>query len=80
MCIRDRPWATPNCAAPVSRSPRRSPVSYTHLDVYKRQEHNDLDEHLVKIRNLYRDQARAMTDAMAECFPAEVSFPKPSCV
>ena len=29
-------------------------------------EHNDLDEHLVKIRNLYRDQARAMTDAMAE--------------
>ena len=40
-------------------------------------EHNDLDEHLVKIRNLYRDQARAMTDAMAECFPAEVSFTKP---
>ena len=28
--------------------------------------HNDLDEHLVKIRELYRTQARAMTDAMAE--------------
>lgn len=39
--------------------------------------HNDLDEHLVKIRELYRTQARAMTDAMAEFFPAEVSFTKP---
>ena len=39
--------------------------------------HNDLDEHLVKIRDLYRDQAQAMTDAMAEFFPAEVSFTKP---
>lgn len=39
--------------------------------------HNDLDEHLVKIRDLYRSQAQAMTDAMAEFFPAEVSFTKP---
>ena len=39
--------------------------------------HNDLDEHLVKIRDLYRDQAQAMTDAMAEFFPAEVAFTKP---
>ena len=40
-------------------------------------QHNDLDEHLVKIRNLYRSQAQAMTDAMEEFFPAEVSFTKP---
>ena len=39
--------------------------------------HNDLDEHLVKIRDLYRDQAQAMTDAMAEFFPADVTFTKP---
>ena len=32
---------------------------------------------MVKIRELYRTQARAMTDAMAEFFPAEVSFTKP---
>lgn len=39
--------------------------------------HNDLDEHLVKIRDLYRSQARAMTDAMAEFFPPQASFTKP---
>lgn len=41
-------------------------------------QHNDLDEHLVKIRDLYRSQAQAMTEAMAEFFPAEVSFTKPA--
>ena len=50
---------------------------FSQYVVYDYLQHNDLDEHLVKIRNLYRDQARAMTDAMAECFPAEVSFTKP---
>ena len=39
--------------------------------------HNDLDEHLTKIRELYRKQAQAMTDAMAEFFPAGVTFTKP---
>ena len=39
--------------------------------------HNDLDEHLTKIRELYRKQAQAMTDAMAEFFPADVTFTKP---
>ncbi len=40
-------------------------------------QHNDLDEHLVKIRDLYREQAQAMTDAMEEFFPEGVSFTKP---
>lgn len=39
--------------------------------------HNDLDEHLVKIRDLYRKQATAMVEAMGEYFPADVSFTKP---
>ncbi len=39
--------------------------------------HNDLDEHLVKIRDLYHAQAQAMTDAMEEFFPEGVSFTKP---
>ncbi len=39
--------------------------------------HNDLDEHLVKVRDLYRTQAAAMTDAMAEYFPEGVTFTKP---
>lgn len=39
--------------------------------------HHDLDEHLVKIRDLYRIQAAAMTDAMEEYFPEGVSFTKP---
>lgn len=40
-------------------------------------EHHDLDEHLVKIRDLYRAQAKAMTDAMEEFFPEDVKFTKP---
>lgn len=40
-------------------------------------EHHDLDEHLVKIRDLYRTQAKAMTDAMEEFFPESVQFTKP---
>ncbi len=39
--------------------------------------HHDLDEHLIKIRNLYREQAKAMTDAMEEFFPDGVTFTKP---
>jgi len=39
--------------------------------------HNELDEHLTKIRELYRNQAGAMVDAMKEFFPAEVKFTIP---
>lgn len=40
-------------------------------------QHHDLDEHLVKIRDLYRSQAQAMVEAMEECFPEDVTFTKP---
>ncbi|WP_165252167.1 PLP-dependent aminotransferase family protein [Adlercreutzia sp. ZJ304] len=39
--------------------------------------HNDLDEHLVKIKDLYRSQAQAMVDAMEEFFPANVTYTRP---
>jgi 2-aminoadipate transaminase len=39
--------------------------------------HNELDEHLTKIRELYRSQARAMVDAMKEFFPDGVEFTIP---
>lgn len=39
--------------------------------------HNELDEHLTKIRELYRSQARAMVDAMKEFFPYGVEFTIP---
>lgn len=39
--------------------------------------HHELDEHLAKIRELYRSQAGAMVDAMKEFFPAEVDFTIP---
>ena len=50
---------------------------FSQFVVYDYLQHNDLDEHLVKIRELYRRQAQAMTDAMAEFFPADVTFTKP---
>ncbi len=50
---------------------------FSQFVIYDYLTHNDLDEHLVKIRDLYRSQAQAMTDAMEEFFPAEVSFTKP---
>ncbi len=39
--------------------------------------HNELDDHLDKIRELYRSQASAMVEAMKEFFPAEVEFTIP---
>lgn len=39
--------------------------------------HNDLDEHLDKVRKLYRKQANAMVEAMKEYFPSEVDFTIP---
>lgn len=39
--------------------------------------HNELDDHLDKIRELYRSQASAMVEAMKEFFPADVEFTIP---
>lgn len=39
--------------------------------------HNELDDHLDKIRELYRSQANAMVEAMKEFFPADVKFTIP---
>lgn len=38
---------------------------------------NELDDHLDKIRELYRSQANAMVEAMKEFFPADVEFTIP---
>jgi 2-aminoadipate transaminase len=50
---------------------------FSQYVIYDYLQHHDLDEHLVKIRKLYQEQAKAMTDAMEEFFPEEVSFTKP---
>lgn len=39
--------------------------------------HNDLDEHLVKVKDLYRSQAQAMVDAMEEFFPKNITYTRP---
>ncbi len=39
--------------------------------------HNDYDGHIAEIRALYESQCKAMLDAMAEYFPASVSYTRP---
>lgn len=39
--------------------------------------HNNLEEHISKITDLYKKQAYAMIDAMAKYFPASVQYTKP---
>lgn len=51
---------------------------FSQYVVYDYLTHNDLDEHLVKIRDLYSKQAAAMVEAMGEYFPENVSFTKPA--
>ena len=38
---------------------------------------HDLDQHIAKIRMLYRQQAQAMMDAMEQYFPPEVKYTRP---
>ena len=38
---------------------------------------HDLDQHIAKIRTLYRQQAQAMMDAMEQYFPPEVKYSRP---
>ena len=38
---------------------------------------HDLDQHIAKIRTLYRQQAQAMMDAMEQYFPPEVKYTRP---
>lgn len=38
---------------------------------------NDLDDHIAKIRTLYKEQAQAMMDAMERYFPSSVKYTKP---
>lgn len=40
-------------------------------------EHNDYDGHIEKIRQLYKKQAKAMTDAMDRYFPETVKYTRP---
>lgn len=40
-------------------------------------ENNNLDEHIKKIRNLYKNQAQTMVNAMKEAFPEDVKFTVP---
>lgn len=39
--------------------------------------HNDYDGHIAEIRALYESQCKTTLDAMAECFPASVSYTRP---
>lgn len=40
--------------------------------------HNDIEEHISKIKTLYRKQAKAMLNAMDRYFPDNVSYTKPN--
>ncbi len=40
-------------------------------------ENNDLDKHIVKIKNLYKMQAQTMVDSMKEYFPSNVKYTIP---
>lgn len=40
-------------------------------------EHNDYDQHIAKIRELYKKQAQAMISAMDKYFPKTVTYTKP---
>lgn len=50
---------------------------FSQYVIYDYLQHYDLDEHMVKIRELYRKQAQAMVNAMEEFFPEGVTFTKP---
>ena len=50
---------------------------FSQYVVYDYLTHHSLDEHLVKVRDLYRTQATAMVEAMQEYFPEGVTFTKP---
>lgn len=39
--------------------------------------HNDIGEHIDKIRSLYKEQCQTMIQAMEDCFPKQVSFTRP---
>lgn len=39
--------------------------------------HNDYDAHIAQIRQLYKEQAQAMTDAMDRYFPSTVTYTRP---
>ena len=49
----------------------------TQMVVYEVVKNGFLDEHIPTIRTLYGNQCQAMLDAMAEHFPASVSWTKP---
>ena len=57
MCIRDRCWGRPR-GLPAGRSRTSTrPVSYTHLDVYKRQAWRNSPDHVTRIA--YRTSDRS---------------------
>lgn len=39
--------------------------------------HNDIEEHILKIKTLYKQQARAMLEAMSKYFPKEIKYTTP---
>lgn len=39
--------------------------------------HNDLDKHIIKIRELYKEQCQTMIKSMEKHFPTEVTFTRP---
>ncbi len=41
-------------------------------------QHNDIKEHIEKIKNIYKEQCQTMLGAMEKYFPKEVSYTKPT--
>lgn len=39
--------------------------------------HNDIEEHILKIKTLYKQQAQAMLEAMSKYFPKEIKYTTP---
>ncbi len=49
----------------------------TQMVVYEVVKDGFLEQHIPQIRSLYANQCQVMLDAMAECFPASVTWTKP---
>lgn len=50
---------------------------FSQYVIYDYLSHNDLQKHIVKIKDLYKEQSTAMLQAMKQYFPKEVKYTKP---
>lgn len=50
---------------------------YTQYLIWDYLTHNDIEEHITKIKTLYKKQSSAMLEAMAKYFPKEIKYTTP---